>query len=328
MLKIAIVRLSAMGDIIHSASILPLFLKCLYEIEPNITLHWYVDSIFAEILEDSPLIHKVIPLPLKQSIQTKNFKQLFAIYKTLKKEKYDYVLDLQGLLKSAIIGKILPSKNFIGFDRKSIKEPLASLFYTKKIHSPYEEHILLRNAKLAFLAFGLQYPTLEQLLASKNFLGHQKQDFFSQTPKKVLFVLETSKLNKTYPLNSFLELAKLFNTLKIKPILLSHKTPLPQSQNYYSIHSLNLKEVKSLLANMDLVIGGDTGITHLAWALSIPSITLFGATPKARFSLQTKINLSLEANKNANYDKKDFSIQNIQPIDIFSLAQSLLKEVL
>ena len=77
---------------------------------------------------------------------------------------------------------------------------------------------------------------------------------------------------------------------------------------------------------MDLVIGGDTGITHLAWALNKPSITLFGATPQERFNLNTSINLSLSANPNANYQKDDFSIHTIPPETILNLANSLLDD--
>ena len=75
---------------------------------------------------------------------------------------------------------------------------------------------------------------------------------------------------------------------------------------------------------MDLVIGGDTGITHLAWALKRPSITLFGSTPKERFNCDTSSNLSLSANPNANYSKKDFSIHTISPHAIFTCAKQLL----
>lgn len=76
---------------------------------------------------------------------------------------------------------------------------------------------------------------------------------------------------------------------------------------------LTLNEVKALLFKMDLIIGGDTGITHLAWALQKPSITLYGNTPMERFKLESPINVSLTGNSNANYHKKDFSIQNIEP---------------
>lgn len=89
---------------------------------------------------------------------------------------------------------------------------------------------------------------------------------------------------------------------------------------------LTLNEVKALLFKMDLVIGGDTGITHLAWALQKPSITLYGNTPMERFKLESPINVSLTGNSNANYHKKDFSIQNIEPKKIKECVLNILKE--
>ncbi|WP_300912198.1 glycosyltransferase family 9 protein, partial [Helicobacter rodentium] len=169
-LKIAIVRLSAMGDIIHSASVLPLLLEDLNKTYQT-TLHWYADSLFSEILENSPYIDKLIPIPLKQSIQSKNFHRLKAIYSTLRQESYDIVLDLQGLLKSAFLSKCLKTNQIVGF--QSAKESLATLFYHQKIPIPYGEHILLRNATLAFSAFSLNIPTLETLKNPKIFLGFQ-----------------------------------------------------------------------------------------------------------------------------------------------------------
>ena len=80
-----------------------------------------------------------------------------------------------------------------------------------------------------------------------------------------------------------------------------------------------------LVAQMDLVIGGDTGITHLAWAFHRPSITLFGATPAQRFNLSTRQNLYLSANEQANYKKDDFSIREISPSRICTLACAILE---
>ena len=82
-LKVAIVRLSSLGDIIHSASLLPLLLESLKSTYA-VTLHWYVDRIFSEILEDSPWIDKLIALPLKEAIASRRFYTLQAIYHTLK----------------------------------------------------------------------------------------------------------------------------------------------------------------------------------------------------------------------------------------------------
>ncbi|EEO25226.1 lipopolysaccharide heptosyltransferase I [Helicobacter winghamensis] len=322
-LNLAIVRLSAMGDIIHSASILPSLLETL-KTHYTINLSWILDSNFKEILDDSPYIHQLIALPLKEAIQSKNPKALFAIYKTLKTKTFDMVLDMQGLLKSALIAKSLNTESIFGF--QSPKEPLTKLFYTKKIPIPYSSHILLRNATLAFGAFDLEIPSLESLKQCKSFLGFAPMDFpFLQKDKNILCVLETSKPNKTYPLEKFLELAKLLNAKGYTPIFLS-KNPIiiPNTANFYHAHSLGLKQIKSLVAQMDLVIGGDTGITHLAWALQRPSITLFGATPQERFNLNTEQNLSLSANANASYKKDDFSIKTLAPTAILELTEKLL----
>jgi heptosyltransferase-1 len=222
MLRIAIIRLSSMGDIIHTASIIPHLVESLKTKYKEISITWYVDSQFGDILDDCLFI-KVVKIPLKQSIKEKNFKEIYKIAKNLKEQSYDFVLDFQGLLKSAIIGWLIPSKTFVGFDKNSIKERIASLFYNKKISIPYKEHILLRNATLAFLAFDLEIPTLDFLLKPKRFFAYEDFNFNISEKTKVLCVLETSKENKTYPLESFLQLASLFNKINIKPLMLSYR---------------------------------------------------------------------------------------------------------
>ncbi|WP_297813895.1 lipopolysaccharide heptosyltransferase I [uncultured Helicobacter sp.] len=325
-LKIAIIRLSALGDIIHSASILPLFVESLNKTYQT-SLHWYVDSAFSEILENSPYINKLIPIPLKLTIQSKDLQGLKAIYHTLKQESYDIVLDLQGLLKSALVSRILKTSKIVGFQKA--KESLATLFYHQKIPIPYEEHILLRNATLAFSAFSLNIPSLKTLKNPKSFLGFQNSSLPFHLPqgKKILCVLETSKPNKTYPLESFVELAFLLNANHCTPLFLSRealKIPNPKNAQFQSIHNLDLNQIKCLITQMDLIIGGDTGITHLAWAFKRPSITLFGATPPSRFNLCTAQNLFLSANPNANYQRNDFSICTISPLEVSKLAFHLL----
>lgn len=101
---------------------------------------------------------------------------------------------------------------------------------------------------------------------------------------------------------------------------------LKNQRDVLLLPKLTLNEVKALLFKMDLIIGGDTGITHLAWALQKPSITLYGNTPMERFKLESPINVSLTGNSNANYHKKDFSIQNIEPKKIKECVLNILKE--
>jgi len=83
----------------------------------------------------------------------------------------------------------------------------------------------------------------------------------------------------------------------------------------------------SLFTQVDLVIGSDTGPTHMAWALNIPSITLFGPTPGFRNTYITNINQTIESESIVNpnkIDRSDNSIKNITVSDISKLAQELL----
>jgi len=85
--------------------------------------------------------------------------------------------------------------------------------------------------------------------------------------------------------------------------------------------------LKALIAQMDLVIGGDTGPTHMAFALNIPSVTLFGSTPGYRNTYTTTINRVLESKSKVDpykIDKNDFSIKTIKVSDIVKMAKELL----
>ena len=322
-LKVAIIRLTAMGDIIHSASVLPKLSESFHQ---KIEITWFVDSHFAEILQNCPFVKNLVTIPLKDSLKNRDFSKIKEIILDLRQRDFDMVIDFQGLIKSAILGKFLKTQQYFGFSFKSTKESLASFFYTNQVEIPYKEHILLRNATLLFSAFKLPIPNLESLLHTKAFLGYDSQIPLPPLKEKtkILCVLETSKKNKTYPKEKFIEFAKMLNDFSIKPYFLTYSANLSENENFIPLNNLSLNAIKSLINKMDLIIGGDTGITHLAWAFNKPSITLFGATPPKRFHLLTKQNLYLCGNENPNYKKNDFSIKNITKEQIFDFSKALL----
>jgi heptosyltransferase-1 len=89
----------------------------------------------------------------------------------------------------------------------------------------------------------------------------------------------------------------------------------------------DLNFLKIQIANAKLVIGGDTGPTHMAWALNIPSITIFGNTPGYRNTYTTDINRVIESNSVVNplkLDKTDFSICDISSDEIVQVAKELI----
>ncbi len=334
-MKIAIVRLSALGDIIVSAVFLAAIKECL----PNAQIEWFVDERFSAILEHSPYIDKLHPIALKSTLTTFNPLKIFKLFKSLRAYEYDIIIDMQGLVKSALITQMLKAPKKVGFDYASAREGLSAFFYSQKVSIAYDEPILKRNFTLLSQALNLPKKEIPQGLSSRA-KAFSYQDSpkinalnLNQNKPKILFVLETSKINKTYPTERFKELALALENFQI--CLLWHADEKKANALYGTLKhqcdvlllpKLTLNEVKVLLFKMDVIIGGDTGITHLAWALQKASITLYGNTPMERFKLESPINVSLTGNSNANYHKKDFSIQNIEPKKIKECVLNLLKE--
>ncbi|GAA8842128.1 lipopolysaccharide heptosyltransferase I [Helicobacter pylori] len=334
-MKIAIVRLSALGDIIVSA----VFLALIKERFTNAQIEWFVDERFSAILEHSPYIDKLHPIALKSALTTFNPLKIFKLFKSLRAYEYDIVIDMQGLIKSALITQMLKAPKKVGFDYASAREGLSAFFYSQKVSIAYNEPVLKRNFTLLFHALNLPKKEISESLSSRSkvfsYQDSPKIDALNlnENKPKILFVLETSKINKTYPIERFKELALALENFQI--CLLWHASEdkatalygaLKNQHDVLLLPKLTLNEVKALLFKMDLIIGGDTGITHLAWALQKPSITLYGNTPMERFKLESPINVSLTGNSNANYHKKDFSIQNIEPKKIKECILNILKE--
>ncbi|MDU9803148.1 lipopolysaccharide heptosyltransferase I [Helicobacter pylori] len=334
-MKIAIVRLSALGDIIVSAVFLAAIKECL----PNAQIEWFVDERFSAILEHSPYIDKLHPIALKSALTTFNPLKIFKLFKSLRAYEYDIIIDMQGLVKSALITQMLKAPKKVGFDYASAREGLSAFFYSQKVSIAYDEPILKRNFTLLSHALNLPKKEISEGLSSRakvfSYQDSPKIDALNlnQNKPKILFVLETSKINKTYPIERFKDLALMLENFQI--CLLWHADEDKANALYGTLKNqcdalllpkLTLNEVKALLFKMDLIVGGDTGITHLAWALQKASITLYGNTPMERFKLESPINVSLTGNSNANYHKKDFSIQNIEPKKIKECVLNLLKE--
>ncbi|MCG3024754.1 lipopolysaccharide heptosyltransferase I [Helicobacter pylori] len=334
-MKIAIVRLSALGDIIVSAVFLAVIKECL----PNAQIEWFVDERFGAILEHSPYIDKLHPIALKSALTTFNPLKIFKLFKSLRAYEYDIIIDMQGLVKSALITQMLKAPKKVGFDYASAREGLSAFFYSQKVSIAYDEPVLKRNFTLLSQALNLPKEEISEGLNSRfkvfSYQDSPKIDALNlnKNKLKILFVLETSKINKTYPTERFKELALALENFQI--CLLWHADEdkanalygaLKHKRDVLLLPKLTLNEVKALLFKMDVIIGGDTGITHLAWALQKPSITLYGNTPMERFKLESPINVSLTGNSNANYHKKDFSIQNIDPKKIKECVLNILKE--
>ncbi len=332
MKKIAIIKLSAMGDIIHTMVVLQ-FIKKAY---PDMHITWFVEQMFAKVLEHNPHIDVIIKLNLKSLKKDKKllFSQIKYI-KSFKKQNYDLVIDAQGLLKSAIVAKMV-GKNVAGFCKNSTREALASLFYNHKISIAYEENIIDRNAYLFSKALGLNI-TKDDLLKKKPYLFYKDEDssiydFFTKDAKNIVLVLGASWASKIYPKEGFKEvidgLDENFLLLWANENEREMALFLAQNTKAKMLPKMDLNTLKALISKADLLIGNDTGPTHMAWANNVSSITLFGNTPAYRNTYETAINKTLKSNSNVDalrLNRQDYSIKTIDKNDIINLSKKLLK---
>lgn len=325
-MRLAIVKLSALGDIIH-ASFLPELIK---NYSKGIHIDWFVDTRFSEILQHNPYIDNIIPLKLKEKQKLKEIKKIFAY-----KNSYDTVIDLQGLIKSALISKVLGKSH--GFDKNSAREKAASFLYHEKYFIPYEENVILRNLEL--VKKSLKTDMDQEMVFSKKpslFYSEKSQESIKQhldkTKKNIILIMGSSWKSKIYPKEKFLNITKKIDA----NFLLSWGNEEEKnsalfikenSSNTTLLPRMNLDELKALISKSDLVIGGDSGPTHMAWALNKPSITIFGPTPSYRNTLKTDINLTVDCDKKINplkLNKNDLCIQLIDEMKIIQKAKRLL----
>ena len=330
-MRIAIVKLSALGDIIHAMVALQFIKRHL----PDSSIDWIVEEGFKDILINNLDIDNIHTVNIKQAKQKKSFKLLFSELKKLRKlPKYDIVIDAQGLVKSALVSRIIPSNTTFGFDKNSLRESFAAWFYTDTCKIGYDENIIMRNIGLISSALDITI-SHDEILNKKLFLFSNSKilpSVISYNKPNIALIPGASFKSKIYPVEQYAQITQELNANFI--VLWGNESEKNMAQQIQKIapavqvaDKLTLDELKVFIEKMDLVIGGDTGPTHMAWALNVPSITLFGSTPGYRNTYATNINHILESKSKVDpykIDKNDFSIKTVKVSDIATKAKELL----
>ncbi len=315
-MRIAIVKLSALGDIVHAMVVL----QYIKDAIPDARLDWFVEKRFSDVLGGNPHVDRVHTVRLKG-----NKLGFWREYKKLKMlEPYDVVIDMQGLIKSAIVSRVL-SRRVVGFDRHSLRESFASFFYTKKFAMDYGANVIVRNVSLVCFALGIKMPKIEH---KRSFLYSHTQAAYRPT---LLLIVGSSWRSKIYPKEHFVSIVK---ALHVETFVAWGSESERESAKFIAEHTqasmlprLSLDELKSVIMQSRLVIGADSGPTHMAWASNRASITIFGPTPSERNSFVSDINLVVDCGKkiDANaLDKGDMCIESIDYKRIVELAKGVL----
>lgn len=331
-MKIAIVRLSSLGDIIFCMASLQIIKKHL----PDCKITWFADRKFADILDHNPDLDNIVKVDLKTLSRNFSFSGLRRDFNGLLEHgKHDLVIDLHGMIKSAVISRIAGS-NTCGFHPDTAKEPLTSFIYGRTFNIPLDINTIYRYASLAAQAIGTTV-TEQELISKRPFLFYTENDrsfsdqYFCKERKNIILVVGSTWESRNYPKERFVNIA---NALQGNILICHGNETEYQTAKYIAERSpcvtilpkMNINQLKAAVSRADLLIGGDTGPTHIAWANNVPCVVIFGPTPAHRIypGETCRILKSSSIVDERKLDRNDFSINEISESSIIALAEELL----
>ncbi|OIR06724.1 lipopolysaccharide heptosyltransferase 1 [mine drainage metagenome] len=284
-MRILLVKTSSLGDVVHN---LPVASDLAVRF-PNATIDWVVEEGFADIPRLHPAVARVIPVALRRwrrkLLSALTWRELAAFRRALQTEAYDLVLDTQGLVKSALItrlARLTRGGRRVGYAAEAAREPLAARFYDAGMAIPKNLHAVERNRWLAAAATG-QLPDLP--LAYGIAAAPLAADWLPTGPYAVLFTA-SSRADKGWPDADWMTLGAWLSARGLSLVLPAGSSPERQAVTRLAgrlgdaqvAPPLSIAAIAGLVAGARLVVGVDTGLTHLAAALGRPTLALFSAS--------------------------------------------------
>ena len=281
MKKILLVKTSSLGDVVHNLPVVTDIARHY----PGACIDWVVEEAFAALPALHPAVAQVIPVALRRWRNTlfggDTWREAGALRKRLAAERYDAVIDTQGLVKSALIARFARGERH-GYAANSAREPLVARFYDATHAVPVILHAVARNRALA--AAALQYPVGDGVDYGID-SGALAQLEVNAEPYCVL-LHATSRADKHWPDGRWIELGKRIAASGVQCVLpwgseaeLAVATRLAAAISGARVAPrLTLEPMARLLAAARCTVGVDTGLTHLSAALGRPTVAIFCAS--------------------------------------------------
>jgi heptosyltransferase-1 len=280
--RVLIVRLGALGDVVHTLPAAASIRRAI----PDAAIDWLVDVRHSDLLELVPVVTKRIV------VNTSSISSLFAAGAELRRGKYDVALDLQGLLKSAVLARMSGASRVIGFPSELLRERGASLFYTETAGEA-AAHVIDKNLSM-LKAIGIRMPDLAFPLEDRNpRIAADARRTLGIAEGEPFAVLNPGAAwpNKRWPPVYFAEVARgLAKRHGFRSLVLWGPGESELADDVASASDgtaavgpqTTMADLVSLLKAAALMISGDTGPMHIAAAVGVPVVGIFGPTDPQR----------------------------------------------
>ena len=298
--RILLVKTSSLGDVLHNLPVVSDIVRNY----PEAQIDWLVEENFIALPKLHPAVRNVIPVALRRwrgsllnaGTWRETCHEIGGFRAALAAQNYDFAIDTQGLLKSALL---MRGANALrcGYDRHSAREPLAANFYQRTYSIATDQHAVERNRQLVAHAVG--YTLADHTLHARADFGIHlpaitRPDWFLDGAYVVL-LHATSRADKLWDEANWIALGRYLHGANIRCVL-------PWGSGAERLRSLRLAEAipdaivpprlnldvaAFLLGSARAVVGVDTGLNHLAAALNMPTIGIYTATDPALTGLYT-----------------------------------------
>lgn len=337
--KILIIKPSAMGDIV-----LAMPAACaIAEALPKTEIHWFVRPEFAPLVENHKCVHKIIIFDRKKLgkwwCNVAAFKDFIALIKTLRQEKYDITFDMQGRFRSAIFGWFSGCKTRIGI---AGTQEVTGIFYTKKIKQT-PGHLVDYFIDMARSVIPVKGKSQFGLKPRHEAIG-EIHKILSQNGINInnyaVIVPGATVDEKKWPAEKFAKLSEMiyqkYHCEIVAVGVNSERQIIEKIKQTAKATVLNLagkttiNQLVALLAGAKCVVSNDTGPAHIASALGVPMVLIFGFTNPNRVGPYGRTNgiAAVEADKRgAEVESIDAShhIKNVSVEKVFGLIKEQLK---
>ena len=276
-MRVLLIKMSSLGDVVHA--FVPM--TDAIQAKPGIVFDWVVEEAYQDIPKWHPAVGRVIVAPLRRwrksplkAIRSGEWK---AFRHELRREKYDIVLDAQGLLKSAFVAK-QAGQPIVGRSSRTAREPAASLFYKHRIAVDLGRTEVEQLRELFGRALGYDVPT-----GAADF-GIDRGQFQKPSARPYVVLLHGAAWeSKLWPEDRWIALAQNARKAGLEIYLpwgsegeRARAERIAGAVNGIALGKLSIKDLAATIANAQFVVGLDTGLTHIAIALAVPTLTLYG----------------------------------------------------
>lgn len=295
-MRVLLVKMSSLGDVVHA---LPAVSDAAAALPPGLVLDWVVEEAFAAVPARHAAVSSVIPVAWRRWRRdlSASRREMSGFLSRLREHRYDLVLDAQGLLKSAAVTVLARGRSSAGFSRTSAREGAAALFYRRPLPVPRGQHAIERLRSL--FAAALDYrrpagppdygiagaPAAGPVAAPA---GEYPAAAGGGPARRCLLLHGTTWESKLWPVRFWRDLAERAAAAGFRvDVPWGNEAERRRADSIAAgtaaevLPPLSLAGLTDVLAGASLAVGVDSGLSHLAAALDVPTLVLYGPTDSA-----------------------------------------------